>query len=57
MACSLAVHDILTRVEEVEHATASFRESLATAWIDSTRTDRSKIEEALTQRRVTLVEE
>lgn len=55
-ACSLAVHDILTRVDGVEHATASFRDGLATAWIDPARTDRGKLEEALKQRQVTLAE-
>jgi copper chaperone CopZ len=57
MACSLAVHDILTRVEGVEHATASFRDGVANAWIDPNKTDRTKVEAALKQRGVTLVED
>ena len=56
-ACSLAVHDILARVEGVEHATASFRDSLATAWVDPARTDRAKLEAALKERGVTVIEE
>jgi copper chaperone CopZ len=56
-ACSLAVHDILARVEGVEHVTASFRDSLATAWVDPARTDRAKLEAALKQRGVTLIKE
>lgn len=56
-ACSLAVHDILARVEGVEHATASFHESLATAWIDPATTSRAALVSALQERRVTLIEE
>jgi len=56
-ACSLAVHDILARVEGVEHATASFRDRLATAWIDPARTDRAALEADLKKRQVTLIEE
>ena len=55
-ACSLAVHDILARIDGVEHATASFRDGLARAWIDPARTSQAKLEEALTQRRVTLAQ-
>ncbi len=53
-ACSLAVYDILARIEGVEQATASFHDSRATAWIDPARTDRAKLEDALKQRGVTL---
>lgn len=53
-ACSLAVHDILIRIDGVEHATASFRDRRAIAWIDPGRTDRATIEAALKQRQVTL---
>ncbi len=56
-ACSLAVYEILTRVEGVEQATASFRNGLATAWIDPDKTDRASLEAALKQRRVTLTEQ
>jgi hypothetical protein len=55
-ACSLAVHDILVRIEGVEHATASFRDGLARAWIDPAKTNRTKLEEALNQRGVKLSE-
>ena len=53
-ACSLAVYDIVARVEGVEQATASFRDSLATAWIDPSKTNRATVEAALKQRGVTL---
>jgi copper chaperone CopZ len=55
-ACSLAVHDIVANIEGVQHATASFRKGLATAWIDPSKTNRKVIEETLKQRRVTLAE-
>lgn len=54
-ACSLAVHDILVRIDGVEHATASFADGRAIAWIDSSKTSRKVLEETLEQRRVTLV--
>lgn len=56
-ACSLAVHDILARVEGVEYATASFRDGLAVAWVDSASTSCMALEAALTQRGVTLTSE
>ena len=55
-ACSLAVHDILTRVNGVEHATASFHDRLAVAWFDSTKTKKTELKAALKQRGVTFAE-
>lgn len=53
-ACSLAVQDILESTEGVIHATASFRNRLATAWIDPNKTTRANLEAKLVQRGVTL---
>jgi hypothetical protein len=53
-ACSLAAYDILARAEGVEQATASFRDGLATAWIDPDKTNRAALKEALMQRGVSL---
>jgi len=53
-ACSLAVYEILARIDGVDQATASFHDGLATAWIDPDKTDRPAIEAALKQRGVTL---
>jgi hypothetical protein len=53
-ACSLAAYDILARIDGVEQATASFRDGLATAWIDPKKTNRSELEDALKQRGVQL---
>lgn len=53
-ACSLAAYEILAGVEGVEQATASFRDGLATAWIDANKTNRAALEEALKKRGVTL---
>ena len=53
-ACSLATYEILSRVEGVEQATASFRDSSATAWIDPSKTNRKMLEEALKIRGVQL---
>ena len=55
-ACCLAVHDILVRVDGVEHATASFHDGLAGAWLDPAQTNRTQLEEALKQQRVKLSE-
>lgn len=51
-ACSLALYEILVRVEGVELVKASFREGRAIAWIDPKRTDRSKLVAALRRREV-----
>lgn len=56
LACSLAVHDILVRADGVVHATASFRNGVAHAWIDPEITNRATLLTLLEQRRVTLKE-
>ena len=53
-ACSLAVAQILEREEGVEHATASFGEKRAIAWIDPSKTNREVLTATLKQRNVTL---
>lgn len=53
-ACSLAVHDILTRVEGVAHATASFGDGRAVAWFDPDLVTRERLLAALTDRGVTV---
>lgn len=55
-ACSLAVHDILVRIDGVEHATASFHDGRARAWIDPVKTNRTRLEEALKQGEVAISE-
>ncbi|MFO0797510.1 MAG: heavy metal-associated domain-containing protein [Gemmataceae bacterium] len=51
-ACCLAAYEIVAAVDGVEQATASFKEGRITALIDPARTDRAKLEEALTKRGV-----
>lgn len=51
-ACSLALYEILARVEGVELVKASFREGRAVAWIDPKKADRSKLVEALRRQEV-----
>lgn len=51
-ACSLAVYEILARIDGVEQATASYHDGLATAWIDSAKTDRATLTTALKDRGV-----
>lgn len=57
MACSLALHDILTRQEGVVHATASFRDGMATAWVEPGKISREDLAESLKKSGVTLREE
>ena len=52
--CCLAVYETIYKIDGVEQATASFKEGLVTAWIDSKNTDRAALEEALKKRGVTL---
>ncbi|MCA9179113.1 MAG: hypothetical protein KDB14_31840, partial [Planctomycetales bacterium] len=56
MACSLAVHDMLIRIEGVEQVQASFRDGMAVSWIDPTKTNRAALEELLRMRGVQLRE-
>lgn len=53
-ACSLAVHDILINADGVVHATASFGDRTAVAWVDPEKTNRMMLETLLKQRGVTL---
>ncbi|MCA9062651.1 MAG: DUF1592 domain-containing protein, partial [Planctomycetaceae bacterium] len=55
-ACSLAVHDILTRQQGVVHATASFADRVAIAWIDPKATSREELEQALKKSNVAIPE-
>jgi len=52
--CSLAAYESIYKLEGVELATASFREGRVTALIDPDKTDRARLEEALTKRGVRL---
>jgi len=51
-ACCLAAYEIVAGIDGVEQATASFKEERVTALIDPSRTNRTKLEEALTKRGV-----
>lgn len=51
-ACSLAVYEIIERLDGVEQATAYFKTGKATALIDPAKIDRAKIEAALKDRGV-----
>jgi copper chaperone CopZ len=51
-ACCLAAYEIVAGIDGVEQATASFKEGRVTALIDPARTNRAKLEEALTKRGV-----
>lgn len=53
-ACSLAAYESIYKLPGVERATASLGDGLVTAWIHSHQTDRKELEQALTQRGVTL---
>lgn len=53
-ACCLAAYESIYKIEGVEQATASFKESLVTALIDPDKTNRAALEAALKSRNVTL---
>jgi copper chaperone CopZ len=53
-ACCLAAYEIVAQIDGVEQATASFKEGRVTALIDPTKTDKTKLEEALRKREVQL---
>lgn len=55
-ACSLALYEIIARVDGVDYATASFKEGKATALIDPEKTSKAALETLLKQRGVTLKE-
>ena len=52
--CCLAAYDAIARLEGVEIATASFREGRVTALINPDKTNRTRLEDALKQRGVSL---
>ena len=51
-ACCLAAYEIVAQVDGVVQATASFKDGRVTAKVDPSRTDQSKLEEALRKRGV-----
>lgn len=53
-ACSLAAYESIFKLPGVEQATASLRDGLVTARVHATQTDQKTLEQALTQRGVTL---
>ena len=52
--CSYGAYLAVHKLDGVERATASFRDGFVIAWIDPDKTNRAALEEALTNRRVTL---
>ena len=48
-ACSLALYEIVYRLDGVEQANASFKSGLVAAWIDPAKTSRAVLEEALSE--------
>ena len=53
-ACNFAAYEVLAQIDGVAAATVSFRTGKATARIDSAKTNRTALEEALKKRGVTL---
>jgi len=51
-ACCLAAYEVIANIDGVYQATASFKEGRITALLDPTKTDKSKLEEALRKRGV-----
>lgn len=52
--CSYGAYVAIYKIEGVERATANFGDGTVVAWIDPEKTNRAALEDALTQRRVTL---
>lgn len=52
--CCLAVYETIYKLDGVEQATASFKEGLATAWIDPKKISQAELEDALKKRNVQL---
>lgn len=52
--CCLAVYETIYKLDGVEQATASFKDGLATAWIDPKKISQAELEEALKKRNVQL---
>lgn len=48
-ACGLAAYEAVAKLDGVEQATVSFRDGRVTAWIDTEKTERGKLEAALTK--------
>ena len=55
-ACSLAVYEMVYKLQGVELATASFKEGKLTALIDPEQIDQAEIEKVLKQRGVQLAQ-
>lgn len=51
-ACSLAVYEMVAKIDGVERATASFKLGQLNAWIDPAKTSREALEAVLKQRNV-----
>lgn len=54
-ACCLAAYESVYRIDGVELATASFKDGLVTAWIHPQETSRTRLEEALKKKGVTVL--
>jgi copper chaperone CopZ len=52
--CCLSLYESVSKIEGVEQATASFKESKLTALIDPEKTNKAALEDALKKRNVTL---
>jgi len=52
--CVLSLYESVSKIDGVEQATASFKESKLTALIDPEKTNKAALEEALKKRNVTL---
>ena len=53
-ACCLAAYEMVARIDGVEQATVSFKEGQITALIDPKKTAKTKLQESLRQRGVTV---
>ena len=52
--CNLAAYESISKIDGVEQATASFKDGKVTALIDSSKTNKAALEEALKKRQVVL---
>ena len=52
MACSMALYEIVSRIEGVEQARASFKDGRVDVWIDPDKTDLAILKETLEKRGV-----
>jgi copper chaperone CopZ len=53
--CALAAYESVFKLDGVERATVSFKEGWVKAVIDPSKTERAKLEEALTKKRVKVI--